>query len=102
MYCEMALQAPPRPDTVVLPRSAAWNGCVYLVDTNGRLRKKAVQVAFAQDDLVVLESGLDGGETVIVSDPTPAIEGMKVDPVIDEELRGRIIGLAGYRGEEAP
>ena len=94
MYCEMVLQAPPRPDTVVLPRSAVWNGCVYLVDANGRLRKKAVQVAFSQDDLVILESGLSGGELVIVSDPAPAIEGMKVEAVLDAELHRQLLEQA--------
>ena len=102
MYCEMELQAPKRPDTVVLPRSAVRDGIVYLVDSDGRLTKRNVQVAFAQGDLVVIESGLDGGEMVIVSDPTPAIEGMKVDPVIDAELRERIIGQAEHRGEASP
>lgn len=102
MYCEMELRAPLRPQTVVLPRSAVWNGTVYLVDDGGRLRGRPVQIAFAQDDLVVLESGLDGGETVIVSDPTPAIEGMRVDPVLDEGLRSRIMDQAGHGGEDAP
>ncbi len=94
MYCEMELQAPIRPLTVVLPRSAVVNGTVYILDDESRLRRRAVQVAFTQGDLVVLQSGLDGGEMVIVSDPTPAIEGMKVIAVVDSALRERLIRQA--------
>ncbi len=99
MYCEMELQAPPRPRTVVLPRSAVRDGNVYLVDDEGRLRRRTVRTAFAQGGLVVIESGLDGGETVIVSDPAPAIEGMKVEAVADPDLRERLVAQA--EGREA-
>jgi RND family efflux transporter MFP subunit len=94
MVCEMELLAPARLNTVVLPRSAVRNGMVFLVDGEGRLRKRSVQVAFAQEDLVVIESGMNGGERVIVSDPTPAIEGMKVDAVNDADLLRRIVRQA--------
>lgn len=97
MHCEVELQVPPRPQVVVLPRSAVRNGSICLVDPEGRLRRQAVRIAFAQDDLVVLESGLAGGETVIVSDPVPAIEGMKVEAVIDRGLRERLIAQAEDR-----
>ncbi len=94
MICEMELLAPARPGTVVLPRSAASEGMVCLVDGEGRLRKRNVTIAFAQGDLVVIESGLEGGERVIVSDPTPAIEGMKVQAVVDSDLLRRIVRQA--------
>ncbi len=99
MYCEMQLQAPPLLQTVVLPRSAVRSGTVYLVDEEGRLRRRTVNIAFEQDDLIVLESGLQGGETIVVSDPSPAIEGMKVEAVDDADLRERI--LAQAEGREA-
>lgn len=98
MYCEMELQAPPRPRTVVLPRSAVRNGNIYLIDDEGRLRRQAVHIAFTQDDMIVLESGLEGGETVIVSDPAPAIEGMKVEAIDDTDLRERLVAQAEGRG----
>lgn len=94
MYCEVELLAPPRPRVVVLPRSAVRNGRIHRVDAEGRLRRQAVRVAFAQDDMVILESGLAGGETVIVSDPVPAIEGMKVEAIADRALRERLVTQA--------
>ncbi len=102
MFCEMELLAPPRPDTVVLPREAVTAGRVCLVDNSGRLRTQQVEVNFAQDDLVAIQSGLDGGESVIVSDPAPAMEGMKVEPVPDDDLRVRLIRQATGAGEGHP
>ncbi len=97
MYCEMELRATPRPNTVVLPRSAVRDQEVCLVDEQGRLRKREIKIAFAQDDIVVVESGLVGGETVIVSDPTPAIEGMLVKSVLDSKLAAIIVQQAEGR-----
>jgi len=99
MYCEMELRAPSRSNTVVLPRSAVRNKVICLVDKNGRLQKKKIKIAFTQDNLVVVESGLIGGETVIVSDPAPAIEGMLVKPVVDSKLTASIVQQA--EGREA-
>lgn len=94
MYCEMELRAQARPNTVVLPRSAVRDQEICLVDNNGRLQKQQIKIAFTQDDLVVVESGLAGGETVIVSDPTPGIEGMLVTPIVDHKLAATIVQQA--------
>lgn len=99
MYCEIELRAPSRPNTIVLPRSAVRNKVICLVDKNGRLQKKKIKIAFTQGNLVVVESGLIGGETVIVSDPTPAIEGMLVKSVVDSKLATSIVQQA--EGREA-
>lgn len=100
MYCEMELRAPSRPNTIVLPRSAVRNKVVCLINKNGRLQKRKIEIAFAQDNLVVVKSGLIGGETVIVSDPAPAIEGMLVKPVVDSQFTASIVQQA--EGREAP
>lgn len=100
MYCEMELRAPPRPGTIVLPRSAVHDRRVYVVDSDGRLRERDVRIAFTQGELAVVASGLTAGETVVVSDPTPAIEGMRVDATPDPHLRSRLIDEArGHGGE---
>ncbi len=101
MYCEMELVAPARPNTVVVPRSAVRNDRVYVVDSEGRMKSRTVSVAFAQDDFMVIEEGVRGAETIVVSDPTPAIEGMKVSAVVDEELRERLVEQAEAEAGEA-
>ncbi|MBW2592483.1 MAG: efflux RND transporter periplasmic adaptor subunit [Deltaproteobacteria bacterium] len=99
MFCEMELRAPVRPGSIVLPRSALRESVVFVVDKQNRLRQRQVVVEFAQGDFVVIQSGLSEGETVVVSDPSPAILGMKVAPIIDEALKQHLVTMA--EGKEA-
>jgi multidrug efflux system membrane fusion protein len=99
MFCEVELRAPVRPGSIVLPRSAVLEGMVFVVDEENRLRQRRVVVEFAQSDFVVIQSGLSEGQTVVVSDPSPAILGMLVAPVTDEPLKQRLLTMA--EGKEA-
>ncbi|MDZ7831861.1 MAG: efflux RND transporter periplasmic adaptor subunit [Desulfobacterales bacterium] len=94
MFCEVTLSGPVQPKKVVLPRSAMHEGTVFTVDNQQRLRKKQVTVDFAQSDFVVLKSGLSRGEKVVVSDPSPAIDGMKVSTTTDENLRQHLLTIS--------
>ena len=98
MYCEVELHGKVREGRVVIPRSALHEGHVFVLDLNNRLRRREVDVDFAQDDFVCLRSGLNEGDTLIVSDPTPAIEGMLVEPRYDEELRKSLVDEASTGG----
>ncbi|MEK6233422.1 MAG: efflux RND transporter periplasmic adaptor subunit, partial [Planctomycetales bacterium] len=95
MFCEVEFRAKPRPDQIVIPRSSLHGDAVYLVDQENRLRRRKVRVAFLQGNFCCLEDGLQEGERIVVSDPTPAVEGMLVEPVLDEALRASIISQAG-------
>ncbi len=99
MFCRVELQAPARAGSVVVPRSALHDNHVFIIDPEQRLQKRLVVVDFAQDDLVVIRSGLSGGERVVVSDPRPAIIGMRVSPVPDHDVQERLV--ASSRGERA-
>jgi RND family efflux transporter MFP subunit len=98
MFCEVELQAPGRPDSVIIPRSALHDGnTVFLVDDQNRLRRQKVEVAFAQSNFYCLAGGLEGGETLIVSDPSPAITGMLIQQVHDDMLQQRLQAEAQAR-----
>ena len=99
MFCEVELRGAVRRQRVVIPRLALHDGYVYVVDSEDRLRRREVQVAFAQADFICLRAGLEGGERLIVSDPTPAVEGMRVRPIEDRVLLERIVAQA--RGDGA-
>ena len=100
MFCEVELQGKIRPNSIIIPRSALHNGnTVFLVDEQNRLQFQEVQVAFAQSNFYCLASGLQGGETLIVSNPSPAIEGMRVEPVSDNVLQQQL--QAEAQGQEA-
>ncbi|MDZ7663839.1 MAG: efflux RND transporter periplasmic adaptor subunit [Desulfotignum sp.] len=98
MFCHVALTAPARPGQVVLPRTAVHGNSVFLVGPDNRLEKQPVTVAFAQSEFVVIASGLSGTERVVVSDPAFAITGMKVRPVMDDDLVQRLEKLAQAEG----
>ena len=98
MFCRVDLTAPARPGQVVLPRSAVHDHTVYLIDSAQRLKKRPVDIAFAQGELVIIAGGLSGGETVVVSDPAFAITGMKVRTMTDNDLLQVITQQAENKG----
>jgi len=100
MYCQVELRGAPRAQCLVIPRSAVQDGHVWIVDTDRRLRRRAVQVALAQADWICVQQGLGEGDLLVVSDPAPAIEGMLAESVPDEALRQRLEAQA--RGEGPP
>jgi len=102
MYVEVELRGPPQDDRIVVPRVAIHRGpggdmVVYLADAEDRLVFRPIQVGARQSNFYVVESGLDGGERLVVSDLIPAIEGMLLGPSVDQRLSARI--LAEARGE---
>ena len=99
MFCEVELRGAPRTGKVVVPRTSVRDGAVYLVNDENRLERRPVEVAFSQGGISVIEAGLAGGERLVVSDPTPAIEGMLVEPTTDDEIRTNLILEAAGEGE---
>ena len=69
---------------IVVPRSSLHDEYVYLVGEGKRLARRAVTVEYLQGGFAVIRSGLEGGETLIVSDLSPAADGMLLEPVSDE------------------
>lgn len=99
MFCEVELRGAARTGALIVPRTSVREGAVYLVNEENRLQRRPVQVAFSQGGISVIEEGLDGGERLVVSDPTPAIEGMLIEPTIDAEIRTRLISEAAGEGD---
>jgi len=72
---------------VRVPRAAMRGSDQLLVaDAEDRLRFRRVQVIRAGHDEVVLRSGLEPGDRVIVSSVEAAVDGMKVRPVVSHEV----------------
>jgi hypothetical protein len=67
---------------------------VYVLNGQSRLERRAVDVELVQSDIAVIRSGLEAGETLVVSDPTPAIDGQLVQAVFDDELLEAVIAQA--------
>ena len=98
MFCRVELHAPVRAGSLVIPRSAIHDNHVFVIDQEQRLQKKQIVVDFVQSEFVVIKSGLSSGEKVVVSDPSPAIMGMRVSPVADDRLRQHLMALSQGEG----
>jgi multidrug efflux pump subunit AcrA (membrane-fusion protein) len=90
LFCEVELQATKKIITIVIPRSALRGRAIYMLSKEGRLQKREVTPGFDQGTFVTIKSGIEPGEIVVVSDPVPAIEGMLVDPIVDDVLMSQL------------
>lgn len=94
MFCEVELSGAPRTGQIMVPRTAVHDGHIYVLDSEDRLRRRPVSVGVTQDSVAVIDDGLAEGERVVVSNPTPAIEGMLVKPITDDELLQSLVAEA--------
>ena len=90
LYCEVELQGSPRDNRYIIPVHAIHNGIVYLVDENKRMKKQPVVVEMVMKDMAIVREGLSDGDKVITTDLVPAIEGMLLTSVINQELMTKI------------
>jgi RND family efflux transporter MFP subunit len=95
MFVQVVLRGRTQPGRVVVPRSAVRGGAVYLADDENRLRRRPVEVLFGQGTLSVIGAGLAPGERVVVSVLVPAVEGMLLEPRVDEVLTAKLKAAAG-------
>jgi RND family efflux transporter MFP subunit len=66
-------------DAVVLPRAAIrGTDMVYVVDSDGRLRFRTVDILKRERETVVIQGGLESGELICVSPMETVVDGMKV------------------------
>lgn len=93
LYCEIFIQGKAVPNQLVIPRSALHeNNTVYTLNDESRLVKQQIKIDFFQNELAILKSGLQEGETLILSDVVPAIEGMllqTVDAAANQKRMGK-------------
>ena len=107
LFVEVELRGPPWQDALVVPRTAVHRdpqgrALLYLANQAGRLEIRPVTLGSAQDDLVVVQDGLDAGARVVVSDLIPGIEGMRLEPRLDAGLAEHLlIDATGGRAPDA-
>ena len=90
MFTQVEIRAPVQEGLYVLPRSAIAAGRIQIAGEDDRLRFADVTVVHTVDDVAFVNGGLETGTRVIVSDLSPAIEGMLLNPVIDEALMAQL------------
>jgi RND family efflux transporter MFP subunit len=86
MFARVVLSGKVPMQRLVVPRSSVRAGTVFVVDEHSRLRRRPVKILFSQGGISVIEEGLAEGERIVVSDLVPAVDGMLLQPQLDETL----------------
>ncbi len=83
-FVEVRLIAPEPMTALRVPRNAirqdAGETFVYVADDSDQLARRYVTTGVVQDDQLVVLDGLSVGDVIVLSDPRPAIIGMKLTP----------------------
>ena len=89
MFTEVLLQAKAK-TFFVIPRDALHENEIYIVNQQNQLQRRAIENSRVQGEMVLLTSGLQAGESLIVSDVFPAIPGMQVKTSTNTALQESI------------
>ena len=98
MFVEIEIRAKPLANRIIIPRSAIHEGRVYIQNAENRLVIRTIDPGLYQGSLVSPPTGINAGDKIIVSDLSPAIEGMLLIPSIDEALSQRLLHEAQALG----
>ena len=81
-FVNARIQSPQQHTLFVIPRNAVLEGSqLALVDAQQRLHLQKVHVQHRDDQFAYINSGVDEGQSVIISPVGLPVEGMKVKPV---------------------
>ncbi len=97
LFVNVELKGTPYRDAIVIPLSALHEQMVYVVDAEKRLQRRPVTTAARGSDYVIIKQGLKAGEQIVLSDLAPAIDGMLLATVDDEETLQQL--LAAVKGD---
>ena len=90
MFVDVLLSAPPITG-VVLPRSALHDGQIYVADADNRLRMVAAQPRVVQGGIALFTDGIVEGSQIVLSNPSPLIEGLLLNVHPDNDLMARLL-----------
>lgn len=88
MYCEVLLMGQPEKGLLAIPREALHGQDVYRITPDNRLEYRRVETVDSDGANLLVRSGLNEGDLVVLSDLTAPIPGMKLAPVLDDSPAG--------------
>lgn len=94
MYVEVELSGRSLTNRFVLPRSAVHDNEIYICTPENRLEIRKVEPEFSMGNLTVLTTGVVEGETLVLSDLVPAVDGMKLLPKQDIKTADQVKAAA--------
>jgi len=96
MYMQVALQSQAI-YTVVFPRFALHENQIYSITEDNLLKRVDVFNVQVQGSLVLAQSELKPGDKIITSDIFPAVEGMRLTPVLDQKTNTQLRQWLGVK-----
>lgn len=86
MYAAVQFYTPIR-QAMVLPRRALHQGRVYVATKENTLEIRPVKILHKQGPLIIIDTGINEGERIIITDVIPVIEGLPLNPLpaLDDE-----------------
>ena len=98
MFVRVTLSGPALDRAILVPRRAIRDGRIMLAGPDDRLTYVDIAPVFSADRIVVLAAdALPADARIIVSEPSPAIEGMLLAPEPDSTAEARLDAAAGAR-----
>ncbi len=85
MFVEVTIAGHTQTDKIVIPRSSLHNGSAYVVDAQNRLDIRQIQKLYDQQDMSIIDQGLNDGEQLVLTDLIPAVQGMLLKPMPQTE-----------------
>jgi len=85
LFVEAEIEGLSADNIIILPRSALRNdNQVLIVDGEDKLRFRPIEPLRLYQDNVLVKSGLNAGDRVCLSPIQTAIDGMTVNPIIED------------------
>jgi hypothetical protein len=79
LFVRVEIEGKTLPEAIWLPRSSIREGnIVYIVDGESKIRFRQIEIARYDRDEVLVRSGLEKGDLVVISPMKIVTEGMKV------------------------
>jgi len=98
MFVEVEIRTKAVKGVIVVPRSALTDNRLLIVGDDDRLEIRKVETDIVQGGLAVIASGITPGTKVIVSDLSPAVDGMRINARLDEDLAADLRRQASGQG----
>jgi RND family efflux transporter MFP subunit len=85
LFVDVRVTGPALHNRIVVPRLAYREGRVYVIDTDSKLRRRSLDIAFRQDDIIVVARGLVAGDVLVTSELPFPVDGLAVLRVDDRD-----------------
>jgi multidrug efflux pump subunit AcrA (membrane-fusion protein) len=101
MFCEVEISGKPLHNCILIPRMAIHDNMIYSVIPDQTLKKLPIKPDFYQGDFSIIRQGLMPDIKIVISDLSPAVDGMSVNPIIDQQMTARILAESSEGHPEA-